>query len=587
MAEETAAAADVIQNWERLKGDRGTFDAHYQQATRYYLPDRADYTTERAPGVKRMQYVYNGTPILAVNELAAGLHGLLCSPYLPWKFVECEENWVNQRPEAAQWFAACNDAMDRVFSSAGGSFATATHEFFLDTVSIGTGCMAMPIDDANGVRFACRSMREICIEEGEKDKVDTTYRKYPFTARQALQQWGEAAPAKVKEAAVKEPQKKFQFLHAARPRKKRDPQRADNRNMPVESITVCLDTKEQITESGYPENPFAVCRHSKLSDSDGGYGRCPGFTALPDVKELQEREKMLSKAAQKVIDPPMSYADDAYILRIKTWPGSLNAHRSGTPPEDQLRAIQTGAEIPIGVEMVDRMEQRILRQFYVDWLLMPGNMTKPESDGKGITATYTTIERDQKMRLLSPMLGRYESEALTLWVTRVFNVLWRKSLALKFNVMAGSPFPPPPAILKGRRWHVRYVSPIAVAQRSSSLESIQRLLQIAAGLAQYDPQATQVFDVEGTIRYAGQVMHVPPVLFRSAAELQQVRAANAQAAAAEHAATLAGAAKDGTGAIKNLADAHAAVTPQVAPLAAGGTPTGSRTGVNQPQLLAA
>jgi hypothetical protein len=275
-------------------------------------------------------------------------------------------------------------------------------------------------------------------------------------------------------------------------------------------------------------------------------------------------------------------------MRIKTWPGSLNAHRSGTPPEDQLRPIQTGGDIETGSLMVERMEQRLERHFYVDWLTMPGNPNKPESDGKGITATWTQYDRDQKMRLLSPLLGRYESEALTPWVTRVFNVLWRKSQALGFDTARGSPFPPPPAVLRGRRWHVRYVSPIAVAQRSNSLQNIERLIQFGAGLAQFDTGVSQVFDAEGMLRFAARVMHAPPIVFKSPQELAAARQAAQQQGQAEQAQALAGAAKDGTHAIKNLAQAHAAVAPpQVAPLAAAGTPTGSRTGIAQPPLLAA
>src|SRR6185369_10555928 len=126
----------------------------------------------------------------------------------------------------------------------------------------------------------------------------------------------------------------------------------------------------------------------------------------------------------------------------------------------------------------------IMRGFYVEWMMMPSDPTDPAAAGKGITATYVLQQRDEKMRLLSPMLARLQSEFLGPLIERTFNILWKRSLRMKFG--PGSPFPPPPEVLSGQKWHVEYLSPIAVAQRSSQLDSVGRLMMTQAQLKQMD-----------------------------------------------------------------------------------------------------
>lgn len=548
-------ATEAIRLWERMKGDRGTFEVHWQDCSQYMQPDRADYIIERSPGMKRMQWVFDATPIWAAEQLAAGLHSLLTSPSLRWFALKAEDDRINRIDRVKIWLDAASEGMYSIFNGPKHNFASQSHELYLDQAVIGTSVMAVLESARSGILFSTRHMHECCLAENEEDRIDTIVRQWKYTAKQAFEAWGSAAGPRVLEALDKDDQRQFNFIHLVRPRRKRDDQRRDRMNKPFQSLYVCVEGQNVIAEGGFDEFPYLAPRFAKTTSEI--YGRSCAMTALPDVKMLNELMKLVLRAAQKIIDPPLQMPDAGFLMPIKTYPGSLNYYRAGS--KDRIEPIQTGGNPQLGTEMIQALRQQIIRAFFVEWLLMPADPTDPAAAGKGVTATYVLQQRDEKMRLLSPMLARMQAEFLGPLIDRVFAILWRKSKALRFG--AGSPFLPPPPELSGVPLRVEYVSPIAIAQKSSEMDAITRVIQLATGMFQLDQSVGQYLDSEQIIRIGGDRLYAPPMVIKSPERLAQDRAQQAQAQAEINAhqsmAAMASTIKDaGTGA-KNFAQAQA------------------------------
>jgi len=555
MADRDARAMRSIKRWEMRKGERGTFESHWQEIANLMQPDRADYLVKRSPGMKRMESVFDSTPIWAIEMLASGLHSLLVSPYLRWFTLQTESNGLNRQDSVLLWLEAASDAMYSIFNSARHNFAAQSYELFVDQAGPGTACMGVLESPRSGILFSTRPLQEVVIGENEEDRVDSVTRQWTYTAGQAWDAWGKAAGPSVEKAmADGKEDAPFTFLHDVGPRRDRDPQRRDRKNKPFQSLYVSLDDGTVIgDEGGFDEFPFLVPRFRKNASET--WGRSPSTTALPDVKMLNELMRMVLKGAQKLIDPPLQMPDAGFLMPIKTYPGSLNYYRAGS--RDRIEPIETKGQPQLGLDMIQALRQQILKTFYVEWLVMPSDMTDPASSGKGVTATWVLQQRDEKMRMLSPMLARQQLEFLGPLIDRVFAILWRKSIALRFG--PGSPFPPPPPELSGVPLRVEYVSPIAVAQKTSEMDSTNRLIQLATSLVPICPQVGGLLDSEAILRTGGRILNAPPALIKSPEQIQQETQAAAQAQAQMNAhaqvANLAGAAQDATGALKNLSQA--------------------------------
>lgn len=547
------AANEIVKTWERLKGARGTFDSHWQDVTNHLLPDRADYLVQRTPGARRMQFVYDSGPGEALDRFAAGLHSRLTSPTQLWFMLRAEDDKVDQDPDARAWLDDTTQRMYATFNSARHNFASQSHELYLDLGSIGNGCMAVLDSPRIDTLFSTRHMRECVWEENDEDRVDALTRRWEYTAKQAMQSWGPRAGEKVAKAFEDKPDTKFAFLHSVRPRKQRNPLRGDNQHMAWESVYVSEADRSIISVGGFNEFPYLAARFAKSPGET--YGRGPGLRALPDIKMLMEMVKTIIKAAQKIVDPPLMLPDDGYVLPIRTVPGGLIFHRPGI--RDELKPLETKGNIQIGLEMLNRLEGKIMRQFYADMMTMPADPADPASAGKGVTATFTQYQLDMWMQLLSPMLARLNSEFLGPLIDRVFALKWRKSMTLRFG--PGAPLAPPPSILSGRPLRVEYVSPIAIAQKASANDNITRLVQMAVTMIQLNPAAAQSLDTDEILRIAARNLNTPARVLKTperiAAEQQAAAHANAIMNAHAQMANVAGAAKDGSAAVANLAQA--------------------------------
>ncbi len=555
----TSRGEEAVKRWERGNTDKMTFMTQWQTNCNYHLPNRSDYLVQKWPGQKRQTYIYDASPVWALEQFASGIHSLLTSASLQWAWLRTYDERLNNDDAARAWLDDASTVMYNIFSGARNNFATQSYEVFLDLGSIGSACMGILDSNRSDILFTTRHMRECVWFENEEDRIDGNVREWDWTAKQAVQNWGpDNCGTKVRDAyKAGNETAKFKFLHQVVPRINRDPQRIDKRHKPFESLYISVADKEEIAEGGFDEFPYMCSRLSKCSGETYGRGRCD--IAQPDTQMLNECKKLIVKAAQKVIDPPLEYPDDGYLMAIKTVPGSLNPRRSNLRPEDGIKAIETKGQIQLGIETIfNPLQAQIFRDFYVDMLHMPIDLDNPNSEGKGSTAEYWLQRRDKEMMMASPLLTRARSELLGPTIDRVFAMLWRKSKARKFG--PGSPFKPPPAILSGVPLRVEYVSPLELAQKSTRMDGITKLMQIQQQLRTTDPQSAIIYDGEAILRIASRDFNAPMEALKSKQRLVQEAQAKQQAEAEmnAHAAitNLAGAAKDGTGALKNLADAQ-------------------------------
>ena len=99
----------VMVRFDQLKSERGASEAYWQQVADYILPSR-EFTRQTTPGGKRTaSMIFNTTPILANEQLAGALHGMLTSPSLRWFALRPSDPDLADDEEARAWFEAVTD----------------------------------------------------------------------------------------------------------------------------------------------------------------------------------------------------------------------------------------------------------------------------------------------------------------------------------------------------------------------------------------------------------------------------------------------------------------------------------------------
>lgn len=495
----------LVSRFDYIKGRRDNWDTHYQELADYMLPRKADIVRKRSRGEKRMELIYDGTALQAVDLLSASLHGMLTSGATPWFHLDMKDVEIGRDDDVQEWLEDSSQRMIRAFNQS--NFETEVHEMYVDLVVFGTGCMFIEMEGEQ-LRFSTRHISEFYVQENQYGIVDTVFRMYKQPVRQVIQRFGfDAVSDNLRKRFEKRPDEDVEILHAVLPRINRDPSKKDNKNMPFASFYIDMQTKTLLSESGFEELPYIVPRFLKATGEV--MGRSPAMVALPDVKMLNLMSKTIIQAAQKQIDPPLLVPDDGFILPVRTQPGGLNFYRAGT--RDQITPLNTGANIPIGLNMEDQRRMAIRSAFYVDQLLSGAT--------PNMTATEVVQRQEERMRVIGPVLGRLMNEMLRPLIDRVFGLMLRNEM---LSV--------PPELLQGRDVDIEYVSPLARAQKSSSLNSTMKALEVLLPLAQALPVVDHL-DPDGLVRHVTEALGVPKTALKSQREVNQAREARAQAEA--------------------------------------------------------
>ena len=502
----------IKKRCSNLESIRSTWEDHWQEILDYVMPRKADVTFVRSKGEKRTEVLYDSTAITANNLLAASLQGTLTSASLPWFHLKLRDTETNQNRDVQLWLEDSAKRMYEIFNES--NFNTEVHELYLDLVSIGTGAIFVEEGskgfDKEGIHFNCLHIAEYFIQENINGKVDTLYRKYKLTARQAIQEFGEEnVGEKILESVKEKPDKEFNFIHAVEPTE--DYERAvgkSNTKLPVHSCHVCTEDKMVVRTGGYNEFPYLVPRWSKATGEI--FGRSPSYNALPDIKTLNKAVEIGLKAWAKAIDPPLLVQDDGVIGRVRMTPAGITVVRH----DGAIKPLQIGSNWQITDMKENQLRTSIRQAYYSDQLQL--------QDGPQMTATEVQVRYELMQRLLGPTLGRFQTEFLNPLIERTFGIMLRAGGLL-----------PEPDVIKGQKIDIEYVGPLARSQRMEESVAIDRLYELAVNVVQVDPSIMDNINHDEAIRLRGDLLGVPKIILRARDEVEELREQRQQAQMAQ------------------------------------------------------
>ena len=490
-----------------LESDRATWEDHWQDILDYVMPRKADISFVRAKGTKRTEVLYDSTAITANNLLAASLQGTLTSPSLPWFHLKLRDKELNEHRDVQLWLEDSARRMYDTFNES--NFNTEVHELYLDLCSVGTGSMF--VEEGNngfeteGIHFNTLHIAEYFIQENINGQVDTLYRKYKLTARQAIEEFGEDnLGEKIIEASKNKPDKMFNFIHAVEPTK--DYERAlgkANTKLPFHSCHVCVEDKMVVRTGGYNEFPYLVPRWAKATGEI--FGRSPSYNALPDIKTLNKAVEIGLKAWAKAIDPPLLVQDDGVIGRVRMTPAGITVVRN----DGAIKPLQIGSNWQITDMKETQLRTAIRQAYYSDQLQL--------QEGPQMTATEVQVRYELMQRLLGPTLGRFQSEFLNPLIERTFGIMLRAGALM-----------PEPDIIKGQQIDVEYVGPLARSQRMEESVAIERLYGLAMNVVQVDPTIMDNINHDEAIRLRATLLGVPKTILRGRDEVEELREQRAE-----------------------------------------------------------
>ncbi|MCA9506021.1 MAG: hypothetical protein KC616_23225 [Myxococcales bacterium] len=537
---------DLLRWWETLKGRRAQFDSMWQDIVEMIWPDSADFTSQRTvQGEKRTTRQYDPRATLALEKFAAVLESLLTPRGRRWHRLTSTNEELNKIQRVREFWDYSADWLFAQRSNPASRYYSQKHDGYKSSGAFGTDCMFIDQHPTGRIRYRYCALPNVWVSVNHEGVVDTVFRRMPLAAHQAIKHWGDKAPELAREDMKKDPFKERDYLHVVMPRTDVDYDRLDFMGMPWASYELAVDGKQLITEGGYGAWPYPFSRYTRKSDED--YGRGPAALVLPAVRTLNEMKRTHLEAGEQVARPAMLLPEDGIVGSHDT--GEIDMRGGGliyggtNDRGDQLmRPLLTGGRLDISREMmmdeVDVIEDGFLVSLY-----------KVLFDGPQRTATEVLELMREKGHLITPTIGRQQSEFLGPQITR----------ELQIGFDSGQLGALPPELLEADgEYEIVYESPATEMQRADELIGTRRMLETAFALIERFPgEAAEIqamIAVPEVIRLEAEVGGAPAKVLRGEEEVRARMAAEAQAAqereALEALPALAGAARDAATAAK-------------------------------------
>jgi hypothetical protein len=485
------------------------------------------------------------TVIRANMTLAAGQLNYVTPATDRWFAFEPPEEMKEQGGDAAaRWYQLCTEIAFRELARS--NFYLEIHELFLDRGGFGTSIIFAEEGKRVTLKFENWEVGTYSIAEDDEGVVDTVFREFELTCRQAVQKFGienvgETIQKCYEERKPTSLDKKFTFIHAIFPRAddQRKPGKVDGPNKPVASVYVSLADKVCVRNSGYDEAPAAVSRFLKWGKSPYGYS--PSIEALPTVRQVNFIEKQMDALAELAAFPRILIPDGLE--------GDVDLRSGGVTVFDpnNVNAVPkewaTQGRYDIGLQRVAAKQKQIEEAFHVTLFKMFAEREKQ------MTAREVIERVQEKLVQFSPTFARMTTELLNPLLERVFGILFR----------AGK-FPDPPeevfvVTAEGVSLplpQVAYTSKIALAIKALENQSFLQFVEIVAPLVQVDPAVMDAIDTDKAMKGLARNLSLPVGWMRSDEDIAAIRQQRAEAqqaqASAEQAKLVAGAAKDASAA---------------------------------------
>jgi hypothetical protein len=513
-------AAEVLEGYDRLKGARGTWEQHWQEVAERVWPTMAEMTGWRTPGEKRSEKIFDSTAQRALPRFSAAMDSMLTPATQMWHGLRTGIPELDDNVAVQRWCDSIRDILFRQRYAPTANFASQAFECYMSLGAFGTS--ALFIDEIPGVtlRYRAIALSELVIDLDHTGRVDTVYRCFQLTARQAMQipGWADKLPRGIKSSAEARANDMFEFVHCVKPNGDYVAGRAGPQGMRYQSRYVSREGQVLLDDSGYRSMPYAVGRY--VTGPREIYGRSPAMEALADIKSLQEMEKTMLRMAHRMVDPPLILAEEGALNAFSVRPNALNygyLREDGTP---LVQPLQTGGNLPIGIEMSDQKRKAVNDSFLVT--LFQILVESP----RVMTATEVLQRAQEKGALLGPTMGRQQSEFLGPIIDRELDLL-----------SAGGDLPVPPPqlmdyIMGGGEILPKYTGPLARLMKAEEAAGILRTIEAILPVAQASGDMTVLrrINADQAVKVIAEANNVPAKALRTDEELEAMDAAQQEAA---------------------------------------------------------
>lgn len=537
---------DFCEQYMALKSDRTILEAHLDEVARLVIPNFAGFVgsspaENNSAGGKKHQHQQDSSAEIYLDQHASLMMSVLTPPRSQWHYLKTTNADLDADVEVRKYLEDLNRLLFTYRSIPSANFAAQNQERWISTAGFGTGCIYI---DSEGpqtpLRYKNIPLCDMYMDVNHQGVPDTVFRRLWLTARQAEQKFGREMLSKEVLSQLEEPRRAStvytEYVHVVVPNKDIQRERLDYRGKKF--ISVYFDVKERSRVSemgGYRTFPYSISRYSVAPR--GMYGIGPAQKALADIKELNIMTSTDRRATHLAMEPMILISEEGALAlggKFEMRPRGV-AITKFVNGRAETQPLNTGSRVEISEIKMNQKREMIKDAFLI-------SLFQILNENPRMTATEAMIRTQEKAMLISPNMGRQQSEALGTQIEREIDLLEEQGL-----------LPERPPQLDGEDFEIVFDAPLNRMQKAEELVGVQRSIEILTPLAQIRPDVFDAIDFDKFTQKVLEVNGVPAEVMRSMEEIQGMRQQTQQMQQMQQ---MAATAEPVSSAVKNLAQAE-------------------------------
>jgi hypothetical protein len=505
-------ANTLIRDYQSLWQQQANFRSLWNTVAQFVMPAWDNFIGEFAEGVNRNTRIFDSTAIIANERFAAAMEAMLTPRTMVWHKLKADEEALNDDPAVQRYLDEVNKILFAARYHPEANFASQTDECNMSLGAFGNNVLYIDEVVGKSLRYMSWPLSEVVWSVNHQGFVDNVYRKFKYSAKQAVQHWGrDRVPEAIRRKFEQSPHEQVnEFLHCIRPNNDYRPSEYGDAAKRFECWYVYLGDKSVIEKSAYRAFPCAIGRYRVAPREN--YGRGPAVTCLPDIRTANEMVKTNLRQGQKAVDPPILLAEESVLNNFNQRPGANNYGMVSADGKPLAVPFESKANFQVATEMLTDV-RNVLRDTFLNTLF------QILVENPNMTATEALLRAQEKGELIAPVMGRQQSEFLGPLIHRELDIL---SNARQLPAA-------PPQLLRSKRGvTIEYTSPLARALRAEEGSAIMNTVSDLAQMMNIDPTVKNLMDFHDAAREMANIRGCPAKLLRSDEQINELMEQQAQ-----------------------------------------------------------
>ena len=513
-------ANDIIGAENHLRSERSDFEAMWREIAEQIEPlstfngTGAQSTANRSKLAKQ----FNSRPGISLERAASAAKSLLIPLGSHWHSLKPVDEDLVDNDEVKKYADTMRKRLFAWRYDGQAGFQSAFGRAYMQLMAYGTPCVNIEEKFGGDAPFLYRfiPLSQVVFSVNAVGIEDTVYRKFPMTAKQMAQDFGENKLSEPAKRALDDPklrgEKHFTVIHAVYPKT------SDKSRFAFDSVHIDVDGKKVMKEGGSYEMSYLTSSFGR-SDDQLPYGYSPGLRALADIKGAHHAKRLFLRAAEKNVDPVLGVTDD-HEGTININAGSLVRGAFNKQGRQMIGPIALGGNPNLGNDTFDLFSNDVDKSFYMD--LFAALINKAD-----MTATKVLGIMEERANQLSPPFEDQEA-MLSRCIAREISIINRKAENGEIEL------PPMPDVLRDNGGiDLEFTSPLSQLRRAKQAQANMQAVRAVGEIAELDQSVLDTVDLDEAAYEAANAFGANPKIWRDKKTVAEIRANRAQQAQAQ------------------------------------------------------